>query len=354
VTDRARDPVGAGAAPAADTRRARRGVWRGSSRALLLALGLAMTALFTYLALRDVKFSDTWSALRASNYWWTVPALAVMAVSVVMRAERWRILFKPGRRPPLVAMTKATLVGLFFNNILPLRAGEAARIVALRKYTGTSLAETTATVVVERVMDVLSLLVILFVALPWLPSVSWVRAAALLGLALAMVMAVAIVVITRYGKRPILFMLRPLAQLPFVDEKLVDHLGDNIHIGLESLRSARQGIGAFVWTIASWLVLGLSFWILMLGFDLDLSFLAGILVVVAVGLAFIIPAAPAAIGIFEAAGLAALSSYGISKSHALAYVLVLHAFNFVPYVLGGVALIGLDARFRRSYGRSPT
>jgi hypothetical protein len=48
-------------------------------------------------------------------------------------------------------LAKATSTGLFFNSILPARAGEAARVIAPRSYTGTSLAETDATVVVERV-----------------------------------------------------------------------------------------------------------------------------------------------------------------------------------------------------------
>ena len=81
--------------------------------------------------------------------------------------------FRPEHRPPFVPLAKASVLGLFFNSILPARAGEAARIFALKSYKGTSVAETTATVVVERIADVTSLLLMLFVLVAWLPHVSW-------------------------------------------------------------------------------------------------------------------------------------------------------------------------------------
>jgi uncharacterized membrane protein YbhN (UPF0104 family) len=70
-------------------------------------------------------------------------------------------------------------------------------------------------------------------------------------------------------------------------------------------------------------------------------------VVIATGLAFIIPAAPAAVGVFEAAGLAVTSAYGVPRSHALAYVLVLHVLNFAPFILAGLLILAADARASR-------
>jgi uncharacterized membrane protein YbhN (UPF0104 family) len=95
-------------------------------------------------------------------------------------------------------------------------------------------------------------------------------------------------------------------------------------------------------------VLGLAFWFLMIGFRLHLSPWAGVLASIAVGLSFVVPAAPAGIGVFEAAGLAVMSAYGIPSSRGLAYVLVLHALNTVPFLLVGLGIIvwGLPGRTR--------
>jgi uncharacterized membrane protein YbhN (UPF0104 family) len=94
-------------------------------------------------------------------------------------------------------------------------------------------------------------------------------------------------------------------------------------------------LSAGLWTVASWLVLALSNWFVMLGFDLGLSPAAGLLVAVAGAVAMILPASPGALGVYEAATVVALDSYGVPRSEAVSYALVLHALNFVPFVVAG-------------------
>ncbi|MDQ4029911.1 MAG: flippase-like domain-containing protein, partial [Actinomycetota bacterium] len=147
-------------------------------RRALIGLGLVMTAIFTYVAVRDVRPGEVWDALRASEWFWLLPALAVLAFGIFLRAVRWWVLFEPERRPPLGAVVEATILGYFFNNILPLRAGEAARVVALRRRARGSWAEMGATVMLERAFDVVAVLALLFALVPWLPDVSWLRVAA--------------------------------------------------------------------------------------------------------------------------------------------------------------------------------
>jgi uncharacterized membrane protein YbhN (UPF0104 family) len=300
---------------------------------------LLVSAVFAYLALRNIRYDETWHVLRSIDYWWLLPAFAAFVLSVVARAARWRVLFEPGRRPPLWETTKATLLGLFFNSVLPLRAGEAARIVALKRYAAVPLAESTATVAVERVFDVLALLLLLFVTTPWLPHVSWLRNAAVLGIVLLVVLVGAIAAVVLLGERPVRFLLRPLVKLPGFHSLDVDSVTVSVNRGLSPLRRPGHGLLGFAWTVGSWLILGLSLWSLMLGFDLHLSFLAALLATVAVGLAFIIPAAPSAVGVFEAAAIASTNAYGIPQSQGLAYALALHALNLVPFIVAGLVLL---------------
>ena len=83
---------------------------------------------------------------------------------------------------------------------------------------------------------------------------------------------------------------------------------------------------------------------LTLAFPLHLPFSSGILLVVAIGLAMILPAPPAAVGVFEGAALIALKPYGVSHNEALPYALVLHLTNFVPFVIAGVLVLQHNAR----------
>jgi uncharacterized protein (TIRG00374 family) len=272
----------------------------------------------------------------------------VLAVSVLVKALRWRLLFPPATRPPLGATTRSLLVGYFFNNILPARAGEAVRVVALHREAGTSRAEALATAVSERVYDILALLVLLFASVPFLPEVTWLRSAGILALVLVAGTVATFVVFARFGDRPLRFLLRPLVFLPRVDSERADYAARSITRGLAGFQAPALAARAFAVTLASWLCLAVSFWLVLLSFDLEAGFGAALLVVITTNLAMIIPSSAAAVGVFEAAVLVALRAYGVDDSSALAYAVVLHAVNFFPYVIAGLFLLQRHAfRFRR-------
>jgi hypothetical protein len=119
---------------------------------------------------------------------------------------------------------------------MPLRAGEVARVIALHQSAGTSRAEAIVTVIVERIYDVLALLVMLFVLLPWLPHVAWVHAAALVAIVVLAGTAVSIIVLVAFGERPFRFLLRPLARLPFVSLARTELVATNLVRGPAALR----------------------------------------------------------------------------------------------------------------------
>jgi uncharacterized membrane protein YbhN (UPF0104 family) len=200
--------------------------------------------------------------------------------------------------------------------------------------------------VVERAYDVVTLLLLLFVAVPWLPHVPWIHAAVLLAIVVATGLLAAIVIIIAYGVRPIHFVLRPLAHLPFLTSEGVEHVGENLSRGLAALRRPKLMIGALVWTTLCWLAMAASTWFVMRGFHLGLSIVAALLLVIATNLAQILPSSPSAIGVFEAAALVALGAYGIPESTALSCALVIHVLNFLPFIAIGLFLLRDSMRTR--------
>jgi uncharacterized membrane protein YbhN (UPF0104 family) len=308
-----------------------------ASRRVLIGVGLAVTAVFAYLAVRETRPGEVWEALRESDWLWLLPAFAVLAIGIVLRALRWWVLFSPATRPPIGPVLEATLLGYFFNNVLPLRAGEAARIVALRRRARGSWAETGATVALERAFDVMAVLGILFVLVPWLPEVSWLRVAAALAALMLVVLVAAAVILALWGDRPLQRLLRPLVRFIHVDR--VEAGGASLARGLVGLRHLSIALPALALTVLSWVVLGISTWLAMLGFHLGLSPAAGIFVMTALGLSAILPASPAGIGVFEAAVVVALSTYDIDESEALSYALVLHALHFFPFIAAGLVVL---------------
>jgi glycosyltransferase 2 family protein len=316
-------------------------------RAVLLLVGLAASVFFTYIAVRDVDFELFLESLQESNYAWLIPSLLLTAFAVVIRAWRWQFLFDVSTRPPLPALTRALLVGQLVNCILPARGGEIARVVVLHQETGTSRVEALATAVVERLYDVLALLLLLFLATPFLPDVDWLRRAALFGLVLIVLVAVGVFVVDRWGVRPVRFVARPLERIPRVTPAHVERGAANLVQGLGALHRPHLAIPAFALTLASWLVLAASFWCVIAAFDVGLGYGAALLLLVATTLALVIPAAPGGLGVFEAAGVVALGAYGVDDSTALSITVVLHALNTFPFIAAGwVVLHGHAIRLR--------
>lgn len=310
-----------------------------SVRAPLVWIGLAVSLFFGYYSVRGVELGLVRDALADSAYGWLVPSLGALCLGVFLRALRWRFVFAPESRPGTGAALSSLLIGYFFNNALPVRAGEAARVVALNQRAGTSRAETVGTIVLERVLDVMSLLVILFVTAPFLPELTWMSRAATFAAVVAVGLIAATVVLARFGDCPARAVLRPLSRIRGISLEHTERAGRNLTLGFAAMRDIRLALTAFVLTSASWLVLALSAWLLFFAFDLDLGFRAALLVVVATNLAQIIPSSAAAVGVFEAATQVALRPFDVDDAVSLSYALLLHAVNFFPFLIVGYVVL---------------
>lgn len=312
---------------------------------LPLTLGtLVVTVLFAYFALSGIKPARVWTALRSIDDVWLVPALAAFALGTAARGLRWRSLFAPERRPRRGAVLNATTVGYLYNNILPARAGEAARVVVLARRSSIPPVEIVTTAVLERLYDIVGILAIFFVAEPWLPPVSWVKAAAIFAVVVVALIVAAAFLLAVYGQRPVRFVLGPLRRFPVLSSGRFDRVVDELVHGLSGLRQGRVAVEALLWTLAAWALSALCAYFVIRAFHLQLPFACGVLVIVAVGLSMILPSPPGAIGVFEGAALIALKAYGVDHSTALSFALVLHAVNFVPFILVGPLLLHHNSR----------
>ena len=320
------------------------------NRGALIWLGVAVTVGFGYLAVRDVDFDIARDALRDIDAWWLVPALGTFAIGIGLRSERWRALFPRETRPPWRPTLAAVLIGYFFNSVLPARAGEVARIVALHRSTRTSRVQSAASVVLERALDLVLLLLLFLASYAWLPDVSWFPEAIVVAAVMTAGMLLAAVVLVVFGTRPLHAAVRPVARVSRVSAERVDEAIENIGRGLAGLHRWRIAIAGAALTAASWIVIAASNWFVLRSFGLDLSPLAGLIVAVSTALGMALPAAPASIGVFEAATVLALAAYGVDESVALPYGVVLHLVNFIPFLVAGpIALrtVGREARVAR-------
>jgi hypothetical protein len=294
--------------------------------------GLAVSVLCCWLTFRGIHLGAALHQAEHAQPLWLLAALAAFAAATAVRAVRWWVLFEPPARPPLRAVNAATLIGYLFNTVLPARAGEAARVVALRRSSQRPAAEIAGTVIVERLIDTAALFALLAALSPWLPmpNVSPILLWAI-GLAGALGLA-AVPVAGRFARR----IWMPAAIRPHAD---------HVVAGLTAvIRRPRIAASCAGLTLLSWGLMGVSTWALMRGMNLALGPQAGLFVAIATGIAMVVPSAPAAVGVFEAATVLTLAGLGVARAPALGFAIVLHALNIVPLIVAG--LIALAAQRR--------
>ena len=133
-------------------------------------LGVLISVLFIWFALRGLRLDEFWGAVQKANYWWLLPGIAVYFVGVWVRAWRWHYLLGPIKKIPTKTMFPITTIGYMGNNIYPARAGEVLRAVILKRKEGVSVSASLATIIVERIFDGVVMLAFVFVNLPNSPN----------------------------------------------------------------------------------------------------------------------------------------------------------------------------------------
>src|SRR5690606_446888 len=196
------------------------------NRRLRTAIGILLSILLLWWALRDVSFAEVASRIRSAEPLPFALAIAVTVGGFWFRAVRWGVLLLPAFGTlPMRPRLAATYIGFAANNLLPARVGEFARAFALSRLTGVAPAAAFATLVIERLLDGLVLVALLFAALaspgfpaaPEIASAATVAAVAAAGAAIGLGFAVAR---PRWAAKLVYFLARflprPLRQ-PFVD-----------------------------------------------------------------------------------------------------------------------------------------
>ena len=96
-------------------------------------LGLILSALFLYLALRGLDLAQVWDHVRHGRYWWLVPGVAIYFFGVWARTWRWHYMLRAIKPIPLGRLFPVVCIGYMGNNIYPARAGEFIRAYVLRR-----------------------------------------------------------------------------------------------------------------------------------------------------------------------------------------------------------------------------
>jgi hypothetical protein len=310
-------------------------------RAVRILFGIALSAALLYLVLRNVPPGEILSHLRRTHWGWLAVSAGCSLAMVGARGVRWGWLFHPARLGswPLVS---ATAIGYMANNLLPLRAGELVRGYLAAQGGGLSFWTAMATLAVERVLDALSILLILAGVVVLVEVPLWLKAGALTLLALDLLAMALMILLAREGGP----LNRWIARIPRLGATIKRWL-PLFAIGLRSLRPGPHLAPLLVWTVLIWLLNVGAVWAALRSVGLALPASASLTVLAFAGIAVSLPSAPGYVGTLQAGVIQGLAVFGVTGAEAVSFSLLFHAAGYVPMTLLGWVLLlaqGLSLR----------
>jgi hypothetical protein len=311
---------------------------------LTVGLGVVISVGALYFLIRG-DINTIQDELAGGRYEYIAPALVITFLSFITRGLRWRALL--GYRTNTMHAFNIMNVGYMFN-LLPLRIGELARCyLTTRLNPPIKFFTSFSSIVVERILDLLAVMVMLAVSLVFLDVPPEVRTSGAIIGVVTLTGAVLLVYFAHNHGAAHKLLDFFTSRLKFLARFNLRDWLDNLLDGLAPLTSPRARAEAIFWTAVSWLGSIVVGYLLMLVFFEEASLAAVMIMIVLLALAVAIPSVPGNLGTFEAAGVGGLWAAGVIASvdqpdnaPAVALSLLLHAISIGFYV--GLGMVGLS------------
>jgi len=300
-------------------------------RSWLLGLGVSLVALA--FAVQGTDWRSFLGLLTEGAYALLVPAYLLQLTGIALRAEGWRSLLGPSVR--FGTVFAAINEGYLLNNLLPFRLGELGRAYLVGRASGIGASRSLGSIAVERLTDLAIAVLSLLVAFALHAPPIWASRTA--------IMASAVVVVGVGGVWLVLarrdVVLGRLRRLPGRLASRVAGMLERFVSGLDEARQGGRVPRALAWLLLGWACAWIQFELYLRLFGATGSIVVSLFGLAAIALGGAVPSSPGAIGVYELAGVTALTFLGYTREVALGVSLAGHAVQYsLTVVLGSIAL----------------
>ena len=318
-----------------------------SRRSFRIGIGLLISAVSLYLAVRGIELADIIEVLSQAAWSMVILALTSTCLNNLLKALRWKVLLEPA--PARISYTNvlmSSMVGQMFNSLFPARAGELSRIYVMGEM-GVGRAFVVGTILLEKVLDMISYTLLILWMLVWIPHPAWLSQS---GWAFALTTFLLLTGI-------LILILRKQEFLAWVEEallKLPGRIGEfgvgQFQTGLSSftvLEKRNNLLNLAFITFGIWALAVLTNIFTFRALQIDLPAAGAIIVLIILQAGISLPAAPGKFGVFEYACMLALAIFGISEEVSFSFGLLLHVIVFAPVIISGLLslwLLGLKEK----------
>jgi uncharacterized protein (TIRG00374 family) len=304
-----------------------------------IVLNVGISLFFLDFVFAEIPLAEVGQAFATANYWMLGPSTLFVLLHLYFRTLRWQWLLKPMGEVSFWPAFRGLVIGITGNAVLPARAGEFLRAYVLGRSAGLSKTGVFATLVVERIFDGLTVLLVLVLVIALGISDENFHRFGILGGIFYVGATVALII----------FMIKRHWADTFVNKflpanlaKLILRLLDGFTSGLAILKNPRQLAMVTLWNVLTWLMTPLSFWFALqaLDFGAPLPWQASVLMLPAMALALTVPGPPGGVGIANYAikltlDLTLPNAANVQEAVAAASILI-YLSQFLPEIIPGI------------------
>jgi uncharacterized protein (TIRG00374 family) len=300
--------------------------------------------------LRHANLADVWDQVRRANALFLLLGLMFVASTYWARAVRWHHMLTPIGPTRFRSAFRATVIGFAALGVLPARAGDVLRPYLLARQEGLSVSATMATIVLERVLDLVTVLVLLSVyvfgfadsATMSVRAMRSIEASAAVAAAIAAVLLVLLWMLASHPERIGTLTLSATRVLPAALGRRLAAMASRFSSGLVVTRRPRQLLMAVSWSVPVWILGAAEIWAVTRAFGMTLPFPGSFLLQALLVIGVAVPT-PGGVGSFhEAYRFGMTSFFGASNAAAVAAAIVVHAISFGPVILAGLLFMAQD------------
>jgi uncharacterized protein (TIRG00374 family) len=321
---------------------------KGISSFLGALIGLACVAL----GIARVDWPETWVVFRQLDPIYMVIGMALLLACFLANAMRWRYLLDTAQTVPRRRLFGYLMIGYMANAVLPIRPGDVTRATLLRYRDMVPITTALTSLLLERLLDVLNILLIGF-ALSFLVDLPGIVTTALQIIATGAITATAFLIAMSTNHIPGERLLG--LALRWAPARVADFVAARAGQFVQALRVLHHSDRLPKILLAdafSWTALGLSMVAFTHALHMNVPWTAGFLVLVVTSLGAAIPGPPGSVGVFHVLTVLALSVWSVDTETAVAYALVAHTTAIALHVgLGALSALVLNVKIFRA-GRS--
>lgn len=323
------------------------------NKALKTLLPLLLGAFILYMLYEDFDFTLIWGALKEMDMFWFTATTIFIILSHVIRGLRWRLTLAPlGMHPRASTCIDSIFVAYAANLVIP-RVGEVYRCVVLEQHDKVPFAQSLGTLVTERLIDTIMVIVMTTVAimLQWPVFLEFINEVGFINPAEKFQGSAAAWTVIAISAALILLMLYIILRKMALWKNIRSFI-TRFSDGLLSIRKMKHGWLFVIETVAIWFCYFMQFYLCFFYFPFTsgLSFLAGLLMFVSTSVAVVVPT-PNGAGPWHFAVISMMILYGVNSTDASTFALIVHSTQtIIVAILGIYALIMLQ--FRKSLNKN--